>query len=79
MKKYLFLASILFWGSSLFSQTINSTTNNDKQKKSSESNAKPLSEVSKNQTVNTTRNQPKKIKTSPNKEIKIEKKKEDEK
>jgi hypothetical protein len=79
MKKHLFLGSFLLLGSSLFGQTISSTPSKEKQTKTSESGAKPLSEASKTQTINTSRNQPKKIKATTVKEIKIEKKKEDEK
>ena len=79
MKKHLFLGSFLLLGSSLFGQTISSTPSKEKQTKTSESGAKPLSEASKKQTVNASRNQPKKIKTTVDREIKIEKKKEDEK
>jgi hypothetical protein len=79
MKKHLFLSFFLLLGTSLFGQTLTSTPNKQKQVKTAESGAKPLSETSKNQTVNTSRNQPKKIKTTVVRETKIEKKKEDEK
>ena len=79
MKKLLFLGSFLLSGTSLFGQTLSSTPSKEKQVKSVESGAKPLSEASKNQTLNTSRNQTKKIKTKVVIETKIETKKEDEK
>ena len=79
MKKHLFLGSFLLLGSSLFGQTLSTTPSKEKQTKTAELGAKPLSEASKNQSLNTSRNQPKKIKSTVVKEIKIEKKKEDEK
>lgn len=79
MKKHFFLGSFLLLGSSLFGQTLSSTPSKEKQVKTSESGAKPLSEASKNQTVNVSRNQSKKIKTTVVRETKIEKKREDEK
>ncbi len=66
-------------GTSLFGQTLSSPPSKEKQKKTSESGAKPLSEASKTQIVNSSRNEPKKIKTTVVREITIEKKKEDEK
>lgn len=66
-------------GSSLFGQTLSSTPSKEKQVKTAESSAKPLSEASKNQTLNTSRNQPKKIKKTVVRETSIEKKREDEK
>lgn len=66
-------------GSSLFSQTLSSTPSKEKQVKTAESSAKPLSEASKNQTLNTSRNKPKKIKITVVRETLIEKKREDEK
>lgn len=66
-------------GTSLFGQTISSIPSKEKQKNTTESGAKPLSEASKNQKANTSRNQQKKLKTAVDREIKIEKKKEDEK
>jgi len=79
MKKHLFLGSFLLLGTSLFGQTLSSTPSKEKQTKTAELGAKPLSEASKNQTLNTSRNQPKKIKTTVVRETKIETKKEDEK
>ncbi len=79
MKKHLILGSFLLLGTSLFGQTLSSTIIKEKQVKTAESGAKPLSEASKTQSVNTSRNQPKKIKSTIVREIKIEKMKEDEK
>ena len=79
MKKHLILGSFLLLGTSLFGQTLSSTPIKEKQVKTAESGAKPLSEASKTQSVNTSRNQPKKIKSTIVREIKIEKMKEDEK
>lgn len=79
MKKHFFLGSFLLLGSSLFGQTLSSTPSKEKQVKTAESSAKPLSEASKNQTLNTSRNQPKKIKKTVVRETSIEKKREDEK
>jgi len=79
MKKYLFLGFFLLLGTCIFGQTLSSKPSKEKQTKTAESSAKPLSETSKNQTVNVSRNQPKKIKTTVVRELKIEKKKEDEK
>ncbi len=79
MKKHFFLGSFLLLGSSLFGQTLSSTPSKEKQVKTAESSAKPLSEALKNQTLNTSRNQPKKIKKTVIRETLIEKKREDEK
>ena len=79
MKKHLFLGFFLLLGSSILGQTLSTTPSKEKQTKISESGAKPLSEAAKTQSVNTSRNQPKKIKSTVVKEVKIEKKKEDEK
>lgn len=79
MKKHLFLGSFLLLGSSLLGQTLSTTPSKEKQTNISQSGARPLSESSKSQTLNTPRNQPKKIKPTLVKEVKIEKKKEDEK
>lgn len=73
------MGSFLLLGTSLFGQTLSSTPIKEKQVKTAESGAKPLSEASKTQSVNTSRNQPKKIKSTIVREIKIEKMKEDEK
>ena len=79
MKIHLFLGFFLLLGSSILGQTLSTTPSKEKQTKISESGAKPLSEAAKTQSVNTSRNQPKKIKSTVVKEVKIEKKKEDEK
>jgi len=79
MIKQLFLGSFLLLGTNLISQTLSMTPSKEKQVKSVESGAKPLSEAAKNQTLNTSRNKPKKIKTTVVRENKIEIKKEDEK
>lgn len=79
MKKQLFLGTFLFLGTSLFGQTLGAKPEKQKQAINAESGAKPLSEAAKTQKVNTARNQSYKVKSTTVKEVKFEKKKEDEK